>query len=122
MANEPSTVSSAPRMRSYPGTTSPIRSGDIEEADDSVQRRRFSGRIGKQPPLEMRKRRGRDRVVARRQFLDGARSEASEILGRSPECGEDRASRLVGQRDRDLGPGGQRLEQRPLGTGQILES
>ena len=80
------------------------------------------GSSAKSAPLEMRERRRRDRSVARRQLLDGAGGQAGEILGRPPERGEDRPSRLVRQRDRDLGPRGQRLEQRPLRAGEVLEA
>ncbi len=69
----------------------------------------------------MRERRRRDRPVARRQLLDVAGGQAGKILGRPTERGEDRPSRLVRQRDRDLGPRGQRLEQRPLRAGEVLE-
>ena len=96
--------------------------GSLEEADHAVERRRFSRLVGKECALEMRERRRRDLPVARRELLDGAGGEAGEILGRPPQRGEDRPSRLVRERDRDLGPRGQRLEQRPLRTGQVLEA
>jgi hypothetical protein len=70
----------------------------------------------------MRQRRRRDVAVAWRQLLDGAGGEACEILGRPPQRGEDRPSRFVRERDRYLGAGGQRLEQRPLGPGEVLEA
>jgi len=54
-------------------------------------------------------------------LLDVAGGQAGEILGRPPERGEYRPSRLVRQRDCDLGPRGQRLEQRPLRAGEVLE-
>ena len=145
MPNEPSTVSSAPRIRSYPGTTSPIRSGGMpprasastsSPTSSSVPRlpapskKRITpssggaspGSSAKSAPLEMRQRRRRHRLVARRQLLDGAGSEAGEILGRAPQRREHRPSRLVGKRNGDLGARGQRLEQRPLSAGQILEA
>ena len=96
-------------------------SGSLEEAHHTVERRCFSRLVGEQRPLEMRERRRRDRSVARRQLLDVAGGQAGEILGRPTERGEDRPSRLVRQRDRDLGPRGQRLEQCPLRAGEVLE-
>ncbi len=71
------------------------------------------GSSAKSAPLEMRERRWRDRFVARRQLLDGAGSEAREILGRAPQRREHRPARLVGKRNGDLGARGQRLEQAP---------
>ena len=135
----------APRIRSYPGTTSPIRSGDMparasastsSPTSSSVPRlpapskKRITpssggaspGSSAKSAPLEMRERRRRHRLVARRQLLDGAGSEAGEILGRAPQRCEHRPSRLVGKRNGDLGARGQRLEQGPLSAGQILEA
>ena len=96
--------------------------GALEEADHPVERRRLSGLVREEPPFEMRERRGRHRLVARRQLLDRAGSQTGEILGRPPQCREDRPSRLVGKRDGDLGPSGQRLEQGPLRTGEVLEA
>ncbi len=70
----------------------------------------------------MRERRRRHHLVARRQLLDRAGSQTGEILGRPPQCREDRPPGLVGKRDGDLGPSGQRLEQGPLRTGEVLEA
>ena len=47
---------------------------------------------------------------------------SEEILGRALERRERRAPRLVRQRDLDLGAPRERLEQRPLGGGQVLEA
>ena len=48
--------------------------------------------------------------------------ERSEVLRGAPERRERDASRLVGQRDVDLGAAGERLEQRPLRRCQVLEA
>jgi hypothetical protein len=96
-------------------------SGSLEEADDAVERGSFSRLVGEQRPLEMCECRWRDRRIARGQLLDGAGCETGEILGGSPQRGEDRPPRLVREGDGDLGPRGQRLEQGPLGTREILE-
>ena len=96
--------------------------GSLEEADHAVERRRLTRLVGEERPFEMRERRRRDRPVSRRQLLDGTRGETGEILGRPPQRREDRASRLVRERDGDLGSRSQRLEQRPFGTGQVLEA
>ena len=45
-----------------------------------------------------------------------------EVVGRARERGEGDASGLVGERHLHLGPSGERLEQRPLGPGQVLEA
>ena len=45
-----------------------------------------------------------------------------EILGGALQRGEGDAPRLVGQRHLDVGAAGERLEQAPLGAGQILEA
>ena len=57
-----------------------------------------------------------------RKLLDRPGREHGEILDGALESGERRAARLVGDRDGDLGAGGERLEQRPLGRGEILEA
>ena len=67
--------------------------------------------------------RGRGELVrARRQLLDPAAGERGEIGGRARQRGEGGAARLVGKRDADVGAAGERLEQRPLGGGQVLEA
>ena len=96
--------------------------GALEEADHPVERRRLSGLVREEPPFEMRERRGRHRLVARRQLLDRAGRQTGEILGRPPQCREDRPPRLVGKGDGDLCPSRQRLEQGPLRTGEVLEA
>ena len=49
-------------------------------------------------------------------------ASARQIVGGALERREGGAARLVGKRDGDLGAGGERLEQRPLGAAEILES
>ena len=65
---------------------------------------------------------GRARLAARRQLLDPPLGEAREVVGRARERGEGVPAGLVRQRDRHLGARGERLEQRPLGAGQVLEA
>ena len=96
--------------------------GSLEEADDPVEARRVARLVGEQRPLEVRERRRRDGRVAWRELLDRRAREGGEVLGSPSQCCEGRPARLVGQRDRDLRPRGQRLEQFPLGPGEILEA
>ena len=58
---------------------------------------------------------------ARAELLDPAVGEPCEVLGGPLQRGEHHPAGLVRQRDLDVGPAGERLEQRPLGSGQILE-
>ena len=144
MPNEPSTVSSAPRIRSWaghdetdrlrrtclhgpapaplrrraracPGCRLPRRSGPRRRAAarPASRRRRASAPGAPEPAAPPRRSRG--------ELLD-ALGETGEVLGRAPKRREGRSPRLVRQRDGDLGACRQRLEQRPLGAGQILEA
>ena len=57
-----------------------------------------------------------------RQLLDAALGEAGQGVGRAAERREGGAARLVRKRDGHLGTAGQRLDQPPLGRGQVLEA
>jgi hypothetical protein len=94
----------------------------LEEADDSVDGWRIAGLVGEECTLEMGQRRRREFGIPGRQLLDRAVSETGEILGRPPKRREGGTARLVGERHRDFGPRGQRLEQRPLRSGEVLEA
>ena len=96
--------------------------GALEEADHSVERRRVRRIVGEQRAFEVRKRGRRDGRVVRSQLFDRLGREPGEILGRPPECAERGPSRLVRERDGDIGAGGERLEESPLRAGQILEA
>ena len=69
----------------------------------------------------MRERRRPD-LRPRRQLLDPGPRELGQIGRRSLQRGEGGTARLVGKRDRALGPAGKRLQQRPLRACQILEA
>ena len=57
-----------------------------------------------------------------RQLLDAAVRERREVVGCAGERGERDPPGLVGQRHMHLGAPGERLEQRPLGAGEVLEA
>ena len=66
--------------------------------------------------------RRRTRGAGGRQLLDRPTGEPRKIFHRPAERGKDRPSGLVGERDGDLGPAGERPQERPLRSGQVLES
>src|SRR5258707_69622 len=61
-------------------------------------------------------------AVARGELFDPRPRQAREVLGGPPKRRERGPPGLVRQRDAHLGAGGERLEERPLGAGQILEA
>ena len=110
-----SASSSSPTSSSVPRVPAPARK----------RTRRSAPAVGgglEQRALEVRERRGAILGRAGRQLLDAAGRERREIVGRARERRERGAAGLVGQRDVDLGAAGERLEQRPLRGGQILEA
>ena len=60
--------------------------------------------------------------AARRKLLDPAVGQPGEVVRGARERREGIAARLVRQRDGHVGARGERLEQRPLGAGQVLEA
>ena len=70
----------------------------------------------------MRERRGRDRVESGRQLLDAAVGELRQIVHRLRQRGEGRPAGLVRDRDGDVGASGERLQERPFRSGQVLEA
>src|SRR5439155_14765970 len=76
--------------------------------------------LAEEPAFEVREN-GRARGPARRQLLDVLR-ERREIVRGAPQRRERISPRFVRQRDRDLRTAGERLEQRPLGPGQVFEA
>ena len=98
------------------------RARALEEADGAGDRRRIGGRVLEQVALEPGE---RGRRVLGRARLELARApvrERGEILGRALERRERGAAGLVRQRDVDLRAAGERLEQRPLRGGEVLEA
>ncbi len=100
----------------------PTAAGAFEEAKRAVDFRGFGARCrGEQPSLEVREGRWAH-IGSRRQLLDPRPRELRQVGRRALERSEGGAARLVGKRDRHVGPAGERLEQRPLRAGQVLEA
>ena len=99
------------------------RARSLEEADRPLEVRRLVARLLEERALEVRER-GRVGAGAGggRQLLDPPVGEAREVLGRPAQRGKGHAARLVRQRDAHLRATGERLEERPLGAGQVLEA
>ena len=104
----------------------PAQACALEEPERAVQPRRRRDPpvpvrgLAEEPALEVSQhRRARGRV--RRELLD-LLGERGEVLGGTRERGERVASRLVRERDGHVRSGRERLEQRPFGSGQVLEA
>ena len=144
MPSAPKTVSSGARKRSSDGVTIAIYSGGVPASTSArissptssrvalvpaASRKRtapssgddFVGPVLEERPLEVRERRMSDVGERGRKLGRGPIREASEIGGRALERGERGPSGLVRQRDVHLGATCERLEQAPLGTGQVFE-
>src|SRR5436190_4438463 len=92
----------------------------FQESERAVERRGFAGRLSEQRALQVREDRPARRRV-RRELLAVFR-EGVQVVRSARERGERVASRLVRQRNGDFRAGGQRLEERPFGAGQVLEA
>ena len=99
----------------------PAGSRSFEEADGTVERRALRRRC-EQLALDVRQRRRQVLGGARRQVDDVVSGERRQIHGRARERGVDGAARLVRQRDMDVGARRERLEEAPLGAGEVLEA
>ena len=133
------------RQRSGDSQTIPIRSGGVsartsartsvgdqldrsanprslEEVHRPVERFLESPPVGEELALEMHERGGHETMLDGRQLLDRARRQGGQVVDRSLEGGEGRPRRLVRDRDGDVRPRRERFDQRPLGTGQVLEA
>ena len=99
------------------------RAGAFEEADGAVELGAATPALDEQRALEMRERRMRVLGRARRRAPRCARGERGEIRRRSARS-DAKAMRpgSYGSETLHLGASGQRLEQRPLRTGQVLEA
>ena len=72
--------------------------------------------------LDVRERRRQVLGRARRQLDDPVARRAPQVGGRACERGVDGAARLVRQGDVDVGACRERLEEAPLGAGEVLEA
>ncbi len=145
MPSEPKAVSSGACRRSTDGQTMPIRSGGraaadqledlladelqraaragaLEEANRALDRRRGRRRVGEQRPLDVRDRRMSDVVERGRELLDALPGERGQLLGGGSQRSEGRAARLVRKGHGHVGAAGERLDEAPLGLGQVLEA
>ena len=100
----------------------PAQARALEEADRPVELRPRASRSGvtKERALQMREW-SRARTGVRRQLF-AALGERVQVVGGPRERGEGVAPGLVGQRHGHLGTRGQRLQQRPLSAGEVLEA
>ena len=98
------------------------RAGALEEPNGAVDRNVTVRLVGEERALEMRECGRRDVAVARFELLDVARRDALEILGGAAQRCEHGTPRLVRERHAHVGAARERLEQRPLRPGQILEA
>ena len=100
----------------------PARARTLEKANRPVELRACRWLLGEEMALEVREGSRGDLVVAGRQLFDAACGERRQVVRRPAKRVECGTIRLVGERDRDLRAPGERLEQRPLGAGQVLEA
>ena len=98
------------------------RARAFEKANRPVELGACRRLLGEEVALEVRERSRGDLVVARRQLFDAACGERRQVVRRAAKRVERGTVRLVRERDRDLRAPGERLEQRPLGAGQVLEA
>ncbi len=99
--------------------------GALEEADRAVQRDAALGCVREQLALEPDegwRDPARQAGLGRAELLDSARCHPGKVLDRALERRIDNSSRLVRNGDRDLGAGCERLQERPLGSGQVFEA
>ena len=98
----------------------PAQARALEEADRPVELGARSACSPKERALQMREW-SRARTGVRRQLF-AALGERVQVVGGPRERGEGVAPGLVGQRHGHLGTRGQRLQQRPLSAGEVLEA
>ena len=104
------TSSSAPRARA------------LEEADRAVEARRSRGASANSARSRCASDAVRELAQRGRQLEHSVAGERGEVTGGPRERRVRRASRLVGQRDVDVRPRRERLEETPFGRGQVLEA
>jgi hypothetical protein len=94
----------------------------LEEADRALGRRRRRRVVLEHRPFEVGERRVGVVGVAGRQLLDLPVGKPGEVGRRALERREGEPARLVLERDGDVDPSGERLQQPPLRAAQILEA
>jgi hypothetical protein len=94
----------------------------FEEADGRVDRCGVGRPVDEQLLLDVRERGRRWPRRRTSQLLDRPPRELRELADRPLERGECDAAGLVGDGNGDVGPRRERLHERPLGAGQILEA
>ena len=92
----------------------------LEKANGAAEGR-DRGAVVEQMALEMREARRQIRLRAWRQLDDRAARERGEVIGGARERGEHSPTRLVRERDVNVASTCERLDEPPLGTGQVLE-
>ncbi len=98
------------------------RARPFQKLDGALERQLHSRPVTEEPAFDVRQR-GRHRSAGRRRKLGHrAASEAGQVAHRVLERGERNASGLVRDRHGDVRPCRKRLDQRPLGCGEILEA
>ena len=97
-------------------------SRSLEEAQRALELGAGRRLVGEEVTLDVCERRVAVLGRPRRQLLDSAVGERAEVLDRPLQRREGRSPGLVGQRDGDLAPARQRLEEPPLRAGQVLEA
>src|SRR5207248_3060176 len=98
------------------------RTRAFEETHRAVDRLRRGRSVVEEPAFDVRDGGLRGVSPARGKLVDASAREPREVLCRPPKRCERRTPRHVRKRHGDLGPPGERLEQRPLGARQVLES
>ncbi len=93
----------------------------LEEANRAVERDRRAP-VLEEVALEVRDPTGKVRLRAGGHLHDRSCRQRAQVVGRPLQRREHRATRLVRQRDVNLPATGERLDQAPFGTGEILEA
>ena len=96
--------------------------GALEEPHRAVERGAARRRVREERALEVSERPAGAGSPPRGSSSIAPARQRGEILDRPRERRERSTPRLVRERDRDLGARRERLEQRPLGAGQVLEA
>ena len=97
------------------------RTGSFQEPDRAFERRSRRRVVREQVALEVCELRRGDLAVPRPELLDAPVGERAEVSGRARERLERSPVRLVRKGDGHLGAAGERFQEGPLSSGQVLE-